>query len=41
MSRSLKKGPLINERLLKKVMVQKENGNRDQIKTWARDCGGR
>ncbi len=38
MSRSLKKGPLINERLLKKVMVQKEGSNRDTIKTWARDC---
>jgi small subunit ribosomal protein S19 len=38
MSRSLKKGPLINERLLKKVMMQKEGSNRDTIKTWARDC---
>jgi len=38
MSRSLKKGPLINERLLKKVMIQKEGSNRDTIKTWARDC---
>ncbi len=38
MSRSLKKGPLINERLLKKVMLQKASGNRDAIKTWARAC---
>ncbi len=38
MSRSLKKGPLINERLLKKVMLQKNGSNRDAIKTWARDC---
>ncbi len=38
MSRSLKKGPLINERLLKKVMQQKATNNRDAIKTWARDC---
>jgi small subunit ribosomal protein S19 len=38
MSRSLKKGPLINERLLKKVMQQKATSNRDAIKTWARDC---
>lgn len=38
MSRSLKKGPLINERLLKKVMLQKTGANRDVIKTWARAC---
>ena len=38
MSRSLKKGPLINERLLKKVMLQKAGTNRDAIKTWARAC---
>ncbi len=38
MSRSLKKGPLIDERLMKKVMAQKENGKRDQIKTWSRSC---
>lgn len=38
MSRSLKKGPLINERLLKKVMLQKTGASRDVIKTWARAC---
>jgi small subunit ribosomal protein S19 len=38
MSRSLKKGPLINERLLKKVMLQKNGSGRDAIKTWARAC---
>ena len=38
MSRSLKKGPLINARLLKKVMAQKASSNRDVIKTWARAC---
>lgn len=38
MSRSAKKGPYINERLLKKVMAQKESGDREQIKTWARPC---
>ena len=38
MSRSLKKGPLINERLLKKVMLQKTGSGRDVINTWARDC---
>ena len=38
MSRSLKKGPLINERLLKKVMLQKNGSDREAIKTWARAC---
>lgn len=38
MSRSLKKGPYIDERLMKKVLVQKESGNRDAIKTWSRAC---
>jgi small subunit ribosomal protein S19 len=37
MSRSLKKGPYIYERLLKKVMTQKEGSSRDVIKTWARN----
>jgi len=36
MSRSLKKGPYINEKLLKKVMAQKETGKHDAITTWAR-----
>ncbi len=36
MSRSLKKGPYIDEKLLKKVMKQKDNGLKDPIKTWAR-----
>ena len=38
MSRSLKKGPYIDEKLLKKVMKQKGEGKRESIKTWARDC---
>jgi len=38
MSRSLKKGPYINERLMKKVMQQIEKGEKKIIKTWARDC---
>lgn len=37
MSRSLKKGPYIDENLLKKVLKQKESGERTSIKTWARD----
>lgn len=36
MSRSLKKGPYIDEKLVKKVEAQKESGKRDPIKTWSR-----
>ncbi len=36
MSRSLKKGPFINEKLLKKVMKQKTEGKKEALKTWAR-----
>jgi len=36
MSRSLKKGPYIDQRLLKKVLAGK--AGKDQIKTWSRDC---
>ena len=35
MSRSLKKGPYVDERLLAKVERQ---GKREPIKTWSRDC---
>lgn len=38
MARSLKKGPYIDERLLSKVMKQKDNGKKEGIKTWARSC---
>lgn len=38
MSRSLKKGPYIDEKLLKKVMKQKESGEHAAIKTWSRAC---
>lgn len=37
MSRSLKKGPYIDESLLKKVQKQKESKDRAPIKTWARN----
>lgn len=37
MSRSLKKGPFIYERLLKKVASQKDSGKKSSIKTWARN----
>lgn len=38
MSRSSKKGPYIDERLLKKVLAQKNSGQNTPIKTWARGC---
>lgn len=37
MSRSLKKGPYIDENLLKKILKQKETGSLEAIKTWARN----
>lgn len=37
MSRSLKKGPFVDPKLLKKVLQQKQAGGKPQpIKTWAR-----
>lgn len=36
MSRSTKKGPYIDAKLLKKVMMQKQGAKKDSIKTWAR-----
>ncbi|OGH42315.1 MAG: 30S ribosomal protein S19 [Candidatus Levybacteria bacterium RIFCSPLOWO2_02_FULL_36_8b] len=36
MSRSSKKGPFVDQRLVKKVMVQKNTGDKTAIKTWAR-----
>ena len=38
MSRSLKKGPYIDPRVLKKVAAAKASGKRQPIKTWSRDC---
>lgn len=38
MSRSSKKGPYIDEKLLTKVMAQKSSNNKALIKTWARAC---
>ncbi len=38
MSRSSKKGPYIDPKLLKKVMVQKASGDKAPIKTWSRAC---
>jgi small subunit ribosomal protein S19 len=38
MSRSLKKGPHIDEKLLKKVNAMIAKGEKKILKTWARDC---
>lgn len=38
MSRSLKKGPYVDERLYEKVEKAETGGNREAIKTWARAC---
>jgi len=38
MSRSLKKGPFVDEKLYRKVERLNESGKRSPIKTWARAC---
>ncbi len=38
MSRSSKKGPFIDQKLLKKVLLQKKTGQTVPIKTWSRAC---
>ena len=38
MSRSVKKGPYVDAKLLKKVERQKTSGDREPIRTWARAC---
>ncbi len=38
MSRSLKKGPFVDEKLYLKVEKQNSAGERKPIKTWARAC---
>ncbi|MCA9292772.1 MAG: 30S ribosomal protein S19 [Phycisphaerales bacterium] len=38
MSRSLKKGPFVDERIYRRVMTQKESGRSEPIKTWSRAC---
>lgn len=37
MSRSLKKGPYIDIKLAEKIQKQKDSGQREPIKTWARN----
>ncbi|MCC7508666.1 MAG: 30S ribosomal protein S19 [Planctomycetes bacterium] len=36
MGRSLKKGPFVDPKLMKKVLKVKESASRDAIKTWSR-----
>lgn len=36
MARSLKKGPYVDQKLLKKVLAQKQSGQKQPLKTWAR-----
>ena len=38
MGRSVKKGPYVSEKLMKKVERLEKDGRRDPIKTWARRC---
>lgn len=38
MSRSSKKGPFIDPKLLAKVTKQKQTGDKTPIKTWSRAC---
>ena len=37
MARSQRKGPYVDQKLLKKVIKQKATSDRSAIKTWARD----
>jgi len=36
MARSLRKGPFVDEHLIKKVLVAQDNNDRKPIKTWSR-----
>jgi len=38
MSRSMKKGPYVDERLMAKVERQNRGGRKEPIQTWSRDC---
>ncbi len=38
MTRSMKKGPYVVEKLYRKVIKMNETGDRQPIKTWARAC---
>ena len=38
MSRSIKKGPFVDDRLFGRVMQMEESGRKDAVKTWSRQC---
>ncbi len=38
MSRSLKKGPFVEEKLFRKVQKARDTGERTPIRTWSRRC---
>ncbi len=38
MARSSKKGPYVDPRLMKKVQLMTDNGDKKVIKTWSRNC---
>ncbi len=38
MSRSTKKGPYVDERLMARTLRQKDTGRNEPLKTWARAC---
>ena len=38
MGRSVKKGPFVDAKVLKKVMKQKDSGDKEAIRTWSRSC---
>ena len=38
MSRSLKKGPFVDERLFERVMRLEQQGRKEPLKTWSRRC---
>ena len=38
MGRSVKKGPYVDPKLLRRVLQAREGGPREPIKTWRREC---
>ena len=38
MARSLKKGPLVNEKLYRKVEILNQTNQKQPVRTWARNC---
>lgn len=36
MGRSIKKGPFVEKKLMKKVLKQKQSGDKEPIRTWSR-----